>query len=110
MILNERDLFLAFSLRTAVQSRRLIMENQLMHNHQASHPVVVGVVGIGHVAGIQANFETVSAEDISRLVQLPVPTFAQIAIGKTLRFGFYLSLAYGGYRLLRGPMNKLLTR
>lgn len=110
VILNERDLFLAFSLRTAVQSRRLIMENQLMHNHQASHPVVVGVVGIGHVAGIQANFETVSAEDISRLVQLPVPTFAQIAIGKTLRFGFYLSLAYGGYRLLRGPMNKLLTR
>ncbi|TRY75646.1 hypothetical protein TCAL_12141 [Tigriopus californicus] len=109
VILNERDLFLAFSLRTAVQSRRIIMENQMAHNQQASHPVVVGVVGIGHVAGIQANFETVSAEDISRLVQLPVPTFAQIALSKTLRFGFYLSLTYGGYRLLRGPICKFLT-
>ncbi|XP_064632305.1 traB domain-containing protein-like isoform X2 [Lineus longissimus] len=60
----ERDIFLAHSLHVAVQSiPRMETENGLI-----IPPVIVGVVGIGHVAGIVASWNNITSDAITELM------------------------------------------
>ena len=62
VFVQERDLFLAHSLRIAVDSPVKFVPEQSTPHHMVTNeaPVVVGVVGIGHVSGIIANWDTVT--------------------------------------------------
>ena len=61
VFVQERDLFLAHSLRIAVDSPVKFVPEQSTPHHMVTNeaPTVVGVVGIGHGSGIVANWDKV---------------------------------------------------
>ena len=58
-------------------------------------PVVVAVVGLGHVAGILEKIDKVTDQDVAEVVQ--VPSFYMVKIG--FEIGFGLMATYLVYRL-----------
>jgi pheromone shutdown protein TraB len=62
VFVQERDLFLAHALRVAVDSPVKFVPEQCTPHHITTNdpPVIVGVVGIGHVSGIVANWDKVN--------------------------------------------------
>lgn len=82
VFVQERDTFLANSLRLAAQP--------IPHQESPNgyHPiVVVGVVGIGHVPGIVLNWKN-QQHDISEIMRIPEGSW----LGRVLRLGVKLSL------------------
>ncbi|XP_022095909.1 traB domain-containing protein-like [Acanthaster planci] len=95
----ERDMYLANSLRLCAESLRYPQD---MQDEVVGHPVVVGVVGIGHVPGIINHWQKpASLEDIKELVSVPPPSLA----GRVLRWGLRVSVlgivAWGCYKCIR---------
>eukprot|EP00096_Caligus_rogercresseyi_P013256 TRINITY_DN5932_c0_g1_i1.p1 TRINITY_DN5932_c0_g1~~TRINITY_DN5932_c0_g1_i1.p1 ORF type:complete len:569 (+),score=186.81 TRINITY_DN5932_c0_g1_i1:64-1770(+) len=116
VFIDERDLFLAHSLQIA-GSHSLLQHRRLNTLSPHSEPplftgddpaVVVGVVGLGHVDGILKVWDQVSPEDVARVMKIPIPSASEIVTRKIFKFGFYSLMAYGAYRLLRGPISKVL--
>ena len=104
----ERDIFLAHSLRMAA-------ETYCQHNYDPTSPngrvtddppVVVGVVGIGHVMGIGELFETVTLQDVCEVVKIPKPTRVQVWTGTVIRFGVLVGTIYGAYRVTKKILNR----
>lgn len=89
VFVDERDVFLTNSLRAAAH---------LQHSAH-SPPVVVGVVGIGHVSGIIKNWN--QPLDIASIMSVPPPS----KLGKAVKYCVRASLlcvgVYGIYRLGR---------
>jgi len=106
VLVEERDTFLAHSLRLAVDGPwRTAPQND--DGGSAEEPVVVGVVGIGHVNGIVRNWETVTEDDVAQVVKIPEPTRGQRFFKFAVKSSFALLTIYGGYRILRNPMQRL---
>ena len=63
VFVEERDTFLAYSLKQAALEIPI---------HDATRPreprVVVGVVGLGHVAGIVNKFESVTSQEVEQVI------------------------------------------
>lgn len=105
VLVEERDIFLAHSMRLAADAPWRVTPQNDAGSIEA--PVVVGVVGIGHMQGIAKNWDKVTNEDVARVVKIPAPTRSQRWTKVAIKTSFVLLSLYGGYRLLRNPMNRL---
>ncbi|XP_072940262.1 traB domain-containing protein-like isoform X2 [Epargyreus clarus] len=84
----ERDMFLCHSLQVAaLQARREPCR-------------IVGVVGIGHVAGIVEHWGKVTPQDITPLLTVPPPSLSTRALRAGVRAALAGALLYAGWRLL----------
>ena len=72
-------------------------------------PVVVGVVGIGHVPGIVQNWETVKPEDVAKVVVIPPMSTTERITRLGIRVSFTMLTLYTGYRVFRNPISKAIT-
>ena len=91
----------------AVESGR---DKKFRQMQPTTPPVVVGVVGIGHAPGIAQVWDKVTAADVNRVVHVPPPTIGERVFRATFRLAFYSALAYGTYRIARGPIAGLVAR
>ena len=89
VFVDERDTFLAYSLRQAADAPI---------NGSSEPPVVVGVVGIGHVKGIVQKFESVQPPDVAKVIHLPVPSQTSRYVKSAIKAVFWSLAAYGVYR------------
>ncbi|KAH9408071.1 hypothetical protein TYRP_011727 [Tyrophagus putrescentiae] len=83
VMVEERDQYLAHSLLDAC------------HQAKPGEPVV-GVVGIGHSAGIKAHWDTVESINVAELVTIPTSKPSKTML--VIRYSFYGLVGYGVYR------------
>ncbi|XP_048740428.1 traB domain-containing protein-like [Ostrea edulis] len=95
VVIEERDTFLAHSLKMAAEPIRAPSEPK---GYIPS--VVVGVVGIGHVGGIKANWET-EKYDINEIMITPEVSKFRKLMKYVFRCTFYGALCYGCYKVYR---------
>ncbi|XP_059483307.1 traB domain-containing protein-like isoform X3 [Neocloeon triangulifer] len=91
VFVHERDLFLAHSLALAAQPIGAVPAR------------VVGVVGIGHVQGIIANWGKVDEHTIQEIMSLPPPSTTSKVIRFTLKASAFGLVVWGAYKLLPVP-------
>ena len=72
-------------------------------------PVVVGVVGIGHVPGIIQNWESVQPEDVAKVLIIPPMSKTERFTRTVIRTAFLGLTLYTGYKLLKGPLSKAIS-
>ena len=95
VLVEERDMYLAYSLQLAATP--LIDVRDGVTRLPAT---VVGVVGIGHVAGIVQNWGHVRDEDIPPLLHIPPQSLFSYVLIKSLKYSAVAAFAYGFYRFL----------
>ncbi|XP_022120217.2 traB domain-containing protein [Pieris rapae] len=84
----ERDMYLCHSLQVAaLQIRREPCR-------------IVGVVGIGHMAGIVEHWGKITSEDIAPLLIIPPPSLSTRILRVSLRAACVGALIYAGYKLI----------
>ncbi|XP_047506939.1 traB domain-containing protein-like isoform X1 [Pieris napi] len=84
----ERDMYLCHSLQVAaLQIRREPCR-------------IVGVVGIGHMAGIVEHWGKITSEDIAPLLIIPPPSLSTRVLRVTVRAACVGALIYAGYKLI----------
>lgn len=89
VFVNERDIYLSHSLQIAA--------TQVKQNEPCR---VVGVVGMGHVAGIVANWGKVDSASIPPLMSIPPPSTSTKVIRSSLKILGVGIVLYVGYRVL----------
>ncbi|XP_001653346.2 traB domain-containing protein [Aedes aegypti] len=101
VFVEERDLYLCHSLQVAALPQEL--PNGLLR------PVnVVGVVGIGHAAGIVKHWGKVESSAIASIVTIPPASFSHKAAKFVLKYGTLGLCAYGVFRFVRPRLSKWL--
>jgi pheromone shutdown protein TraB len=95
VLVDERDLFLAYSLQLAASTFADIRAPD-----QPLPTRVVGVVGIGHVPGIIRNWGNVKDEDIPPLLQIPKQSLLSYLILRSIRLSVTGLFAFTVYRYL----------
>lgn len=106
VFVSERDMYLCYSLQLAA----LHSKHQLTHSNRALEPFnVVGVMGIGHCAGVQKywNSKIALAEEIPKIMVIPKTSTSTIVFGKTIKYGTFALVGYGVYRLTAPYLRKL---
>lgn len=68
---------------------------QQMNADNYAPSVVVGVVGMGHVQGIQRFFNKVTEADVQAIIEIPKTTLQEKLVGKAVKYGFYGLVLYG---------------
>ena len=99
VFVGERDIFLTHSLQMAADSippQYLGPDGQRLES--LSPNTVVGVVGIGHTAGIAAHWGQVSQEQVRAVVKVEPPSPASRILSFTVRTAFWAGCLYGAYR------------
>uniref|UniRef100_T1IKH6 TraB domain-containing protein n=1 Tax=Strigamia maritima TaxID=126957 RepID=T1IKH6_STRMM len=100
VFVQERDIYLTHSLQIAMNS--VSGPNAKIGSVL---PVVVGIVGIGHVPGIVQNWNRISEADIPQLLHIPEATLS----GKIIRYSFRASViglfVWGCWRIL--PLRRI---
>ena len=111
MFVQERDLYLAHSLKLAANRPFGHHSSTSKSTQDFAHeePVVVGVVGIGHVPGIVQNWETVKPEDVAKVVFIPPMSRTEKITRLTIRMSFACLTIYTGYRLFKNPVSKAIS-
>jgi len=105
----ERDLFLTHSLQMAADAippHSLSPDGRRLASY--TPPTVVGVVGIGHTPGIAANWGQVTQDQVKAVVQVAPPSLAGKVLTFTVRSAIWAGCLYGAYRVLRGPVQRIL--
>ncbi|KAG8183081.1 hypothetical protein JTE90_010904 [Oedothorax gibbosus] len=101
VFVRERDIYLTYSLQMSalpVISPR---------NPEVPVPsTVVGVVGIGHVAGIKEHWGKVKEEDIPPLLHIPEPSMASKVFRQTIRLS---ALGMGAYAVYKFFPRSIIT-
>jgi len=106
VIVDERDKFLTYSLQSCAGI--VIEKTGLKPNHIVSRPqVVVGVVGLGHVAGIKNYWETITKEQIADLIIIPPQSKSSKVIKIVIKITTYGILLWGISKI---PGVKSLTK
>ncbi|XP_053692923.1 traB domain-containing protein [Sabethes cyaneus] len=101
VFVEERDLYLCYSLQVAA------MPQQMPDN--SVQPVnVVGVVGIGHAAGIAKHWGKVEHTSIASIVTIPPASLSHRAAKLVLKYGTLGLCAYGVFRFMRPRLSKWL--
>lgn len=98
VFVNERDLYLCYSLQLA----SLHSKYQLQQSNRPLEPFnVVGVMGIGHCAGVTKywNSRTAIAEEIPKIMTIPKASTSTRIFGATVKYGTFALVGYGIYRL-----------
>lgn len=93
VFVDERDTFLAYSLRQAADAP--------FQSGCSEPPVVVGVVGIGHMSGIQQKFNTVKAQEVAQVIQIPPTSRTSKYFKMTFKASFWALAAFGLYKFCK---------
>nr|CAG4634970.1 EOG090X0AQH [Alona affinis] len=93
VFVDERDLCLAHSMQLAATDAASEAERL------SEPPVVVGVVGIGHVSGIKRYFGQVSETDVRKVMKVPPPSRSRRVIVLSVKLSVAGLLCYGCYRI-----------
>lgn len=101
VFVNERDLFLCYSLQTAsMHTKALALPEP---------PNIVGVMGIGHCAGIKKIWNKEGlVEEIPRIMTIPKAPISTRIFRKTVKYGTLAMIGYGIYRITAPYLRKLL--
>lgn len=94
VFVSERDLFLCHSLQLAALP-------QVQANSQPMPVRVVGVVGIGHSAGITQHWNKDLSSLIPGISTIPVPTRTSRVIRVTIKYSVLGLIGYGIYRVVK---------
>nr|SVE75930.1 EOG090X0AQH [Daphnia hispanica] len=97
VFVQERDLCLAHSMQLAAADAA----SEARSNGQLNEPPsVVGVVGIGHVAGISRYFEKVSEGDVKKVMSIPPQTMASRVFVASFKLSVLGLVCYGCYKVI----------
>ncbi|XP_057371312.1 uncharacterized protein LOC130692251 isoform X2 [Daphnia carinata] len=101
VFVQERDLCLAHSMQLAAADAA----SEARSNGQLNEPpTVVGVVGIGHVAGISRYFEKVSESDVKKVMSIPPQTMASRVFVVSFKLSVLGLACYGCYKVIPKAM------
>ncbi|XP_058465490.1 traB domain-containing protein [Malaya genurostris] len=101
VFVEERDLYLCYSLQVAAMPQQL--------EDEMPRPVnVVGVVGIGHAAGIIKHWGKVERTVIDSIITIPPTSFSHRAAKFVLKYGTLGLCAYGAFRFVRPRLSRWL--
>lgn len=95
VLVQERDVFLTYSLQLAATPRVDVRDPQ-----RRLPTTVVGVVGIGHTGGIIENWGKVRDEDIPPLLSIPPPSLTSRLLLQSFKYSAVSLIAFGCYRFL----------
>lgn len=94
VFVDERDMYLCHSLQVAITPKA--------DSNGITRPrTVVGVVGIGHMAGIRRYWGTVSPKQIEEISTIPKASRTKKVIKFAVKLGFWGAVGYGVYRVAR---------
>ncbi|XP_046440888.1 uncharacterized protein LOC124191811 isoform X2 [Daphnia pulex] len=97
VFVQERDLCLAHSLQLAAADAA----SEARSNSQLNEPpTVVGVVGIGHIAGISRYFGKVSESDVRKVMSIPPQTMASRVFVVSFKLSMLSIACYGCYKVI----------
>nr|SVE75298.1 EOG090X0AQH [Daphnia dolichocephala] len=97
VFVQERDLCLAHSMQLAAADAA----SEARSNGQLEDPpTVVGVVGIGHVAGISRYFGKVSEGDVKKVMSIPAQTTASRVFVISFKLSVLGLVGYGCYKVI----------
>uniref|UniRef100_A0A182IMJ6 TraB n=1 Tax=Anopheles atroparvus TaxID=41427 RepID=A0A182IMJ6_ANOAO len=103
VFIDERDLYLCHSLQLAALPLR--------HSDGTEEPVrVVGVVGIGHAAGIARHWGKVDTASIESIITIPPASFGHRMLRYGVKYGLLSLAAYGVFRFARPRLERLMLR
>lgn len=103
VFVNERDLYLCHSLTLAA------MPTQLLPNGTPKPVKVVGVVGIGHSAGIAKNWGKVDESQLPGILVVPPARLSTRVFKATVKYGLLTLIGYGVYRIIRPRVQNLFS-
>lgn len=107
VFVNERDLYLCYSLQIAA----MIDANPkvISHGSVKSEPTnIVGVLGIGHCAGVTKNWTKHGLlEEIPRIMIIPKAPLSTRIFKNTVKYGTFTLIGYGVYRIAAPYLRKL---
>ncbi|CAK9818137.1 TraB domain-containing protein [Anthophora quadrimaculata] len=92
---TERDLYLTYHLQMATSVQRTVEGSR--------PPRVVGVVGIGHINGIVANWGKVKVSDIHAIMLVPPQPLSCKILIFTFKASLYGAAIYVGYKIIPLP-------
>lgn len=102
VFVNERDMYLCYSLQMATRSVAML------HAPGSEPHNVVGVMGIGHCAGVTRNWGREWKEgEIPKIMIIPKTPLSTRVFGKTVKYGTYALVGYGIYRVAAPYLRKL---
>jgi pheromone shutdown protein TraB len=102
VFVRERDMYMTHSLTVAALP-------QPQPYNQPPRPVnVVGVVGIGHVAGILSYWDKLDPMKIPQILIIPPPSRTNRVVKFTVKYTVLGCLAYGAFRFARPHLQRLL--
>ncbi|XP_042901587.1 traB domain-containing protein isoform X2 [Parasteatoda tepidariorum] len=104
VFVKERDIYLTYSLQMAASPIVAAAQNSDIPGPS----YVVGVVGIGHVPGIQEHWGKITNEDIPPVLCIPEPSRSSKFIRYTIRYSLYGLGLYGIYKVF--PRSLLSSR
>nr|SVE70595.1 EOG090X0AQH [Daphnia similis]SVE72480.1 EOG090X0AQH [Daphnia similis] len=105
VFVQERDLCLAHSMQLAAADAA----SEARSNGQLNEPpTVVGVVGIGHVAGISRYFEKVSESDVKKVMSIPTQTMASRVFVVSFKLSVLGLVCYGCYKVIPKNFSRFL--
>ncbi|GIY15391.1 traB domain-containing protein [Caerostris darwini] len=99
VFVTERDIYLTYSLQMAALPIISPRSPDI-----ATPSTVVGVVGIGHVPGIQERWGKVKDEDIPEILHIPDASLSSKIFRQTIRWGVISLGLYGVYKLFPRSM------
>lgn len=105
VFVNERDLYLCYSLQMAASYTRYQQQNARSDVPQT----VVGVMGIGHCAGVIKNWERAGLiDEIPKIMIIPKVPISTRIFKNTIKYGTLGLIGYGLYKLTSPYIRKLL--
>lgn len=101
VFVTERDLYLCHSLSVAASP-------QFIDNNGKPKPVkVVGVVGIGHTAGIKKNWGKVSEEQLANIQVIPAASLSNRIFKFSLKYSLLILVGYGIFKITKPRMSNI---
>lgn len=106
VFVNERDLYLCYSLQMAsMMGERVVSQGSLKPEPTS----IVGVLGIGHCAGVTRNWTKQGLiEKIPLIMTIPKATLSTRIFKNTVKYGTLGMIGYGIYRVAAPYLRKLL--
>uniref|UniRef100_A0A182NCP2 TraB n=1 Tax=Anopheles dirus TaxID=7168 RepID=A0A182NCP2_9DIPT len=105
VFIDERDLYLCHSLQMAALPP---VGGGALDGAKRAEPVrVVGVVGIGHAAGIAKHWGKVDSSSIESIVTIPPASFGHRMVKYGVKYGLLGLAAYGVFRFARPRVERL---
>lgn len=73
------------------------------------HDLFLGVVGIGHSAGIGKNWGKYDESKLPEILTIPPASLSNRIFKKTVKYGFLTLIGYGIFRIFRPKIQNLLS-